>query len=146
MQKEPTDSLCPSCRNKYRTGHSWLSVCCWSVYLYHRAIIMCRENSSTDKSFVFLGETHSVFRMFVTDYLPAGGKKLCLGGCNTHFIVCQFTPYSSIARTLRNLCGVDHVNGFAGSGKDPSHLRKSGVHVLDCKDGPLTVNYRHPKG
>ena len=68
--------------------------------------------------FRFWGETHNVFRIFVSDRLPAGGKKLCLGGCNTHFIVCQFAPCRTVARTLRDLCDMDHVDGFAGSGKD----------------------------
>lgn len=68
--------------------------------------------------FRFWGETHNVFRIFVSDRLPAGGKKLCLGGCNTYFIVCQFAPCRTVARTLRDLCDMDHVDGFAGSGKD----------------------------
>ena len=87
--------------------------------------------------FRFWGETYSVFRIFVSDRLPAGGKKLCLGGCNTHFVVCQFAPCRPVTRTLRDLCGVDHVNGFVGFGKDPPYLRKSGVRILDYKNGPL---------
>ena len=95
--------------------------------------------------FRFLGETHVIFQTFVSDHLPAGSKKLCLGGCNTHFTVCQFASCRPVARTLRNLCSVDYVDGFAGSGKDAPHLRKSGVRILDYKNGPLKAELKRRK-
>ena len=95
--------------------------------------------------FRFWGETHGGFRTFVPDCLSAGGKKLCLGGCNTHFTVCQFASCRPVACTLSDLCSVVNVDGFAGSGKDTPHLRKSGVRILDCKEGPLTVELKGRK-
>ena len=87
MQKKPTGFLCPASIRIARDILGFLfAIGPWNIS-------PCYNNYMSGQFFDrqifrFLGETHSVFRMFVTDYLPAGGKKLCLGGYNTHFIVC----------------------------------------------------------
>ena len=137
MQKEPTDPPCPSAKSiAWDTLGFLFAVGPWNMspcYNYVSGAFFDRQ------IFRFWGETYSGFQIFVSDRLSAGGKKLCLGGCNTHFVVCQFAPCSPVARTFRNLCDMDYVDGFAGSGKDTSGFRQSGVCLPDCKDGPLTL-------